>query len=115
MGGTTSDWKDELGRWLELFLDRLDAKAVAAVRPPTPPPTTRTRLMSFMGCIAIRALQMPRALLLAQRELGLLDKGKRRACFRRQPGCGAHVTLAGENDARVAPTERSDKTVDGLV
>ena len=27
MGGTTSDWKDELGRWLEPFLDRLGHKA----------------------------------------------------------------------------------------
>src|SRR6187431_2384836 len=27
MGGTTSDWKDELGRWLKPFLDRLGHKA----------------------------------------------------------------------------------------
>ena len=27
MAGTTSDWKDELGRWLEPFLDRLGHKA----------------------------------------------------------------------------------------
>lgn len=27
MGGTTSDWKDELGRWLKPFLDCLGHKA----------------------------------------------------------------------------------------
>ena len=27
MGGTTSDWKEELGRWLKPFLDRLGHKA----------------------------------------------------------------------------------------
>ena len=27
MGGTTSHWKDELGRWLKPFLDRLGHKA----------------------------------------------------------------------------------------
>ena len=27
MTGTTSDWKDELGRWLKPFLDRLGHKA----------------------------------------------------------------------------------------
>jgi len=27
MAGTTSDWEDELGRWLKPFLDRLGHKA----------------------------------------------------------------------------------------
>ena len=27
MAGTTSDWRDELGHWLEPFLDRLGHKA----------------------------------------------------------------------------------------
>ena len=30
MVGTTSDWEDELGRWLEPFLDRLGHKVTAA-------------------------------------------------------------------------------------